>query len=63
MENKSITITEEEFRKKSQEVIDNVLEESEGARTKTSFVMGLLATTVVADLQHRLFDEDEEVAK
>ena len=63
MENKSITITEDEYVKATVEAIDVIMSHKKEDRgSMTNFAIGLSASMAFVELRKILFD-DEEVAK
>lgn len=63
MENKSITITEEEYVKATTEALDVIMShKKEDGSSMTNFAIGLSASIAFVELRKILFD-DGEVAK
>ena len=63
MENKSITITEEEYLKATTEALDVIMShKKEDGSSMTNFVIGLSSSIAFSELRKILFD-DGEVAK
>ena len=63
MENKSITITEEEYVKATMEAIDVIMShKKEDGNSMTNFAIGLSTSIAFIELRKILFN-DEEVAK
>ena len=63
MENKSITITEEEYIKATTEALDMIMsQKKEDGNSMTNFAIGLSTSIAFIELRKILFD-DEEVAK
>ena len=63
MENKSITITEEEYLKATMEALDVIMShKKEDGSSMTNFAIGLSSSIAFVELRKILFD-DGEVAK